>query len=238
MTKISRMRKKFSNFAPVMPIHIPINILDFIFKGMLIGVIASAPMGPVGILCVQRTLNKGRWFGFATGIGAAVSDIIYAAFAGFGMSFVMDFITNDQNRFYLQIAGSILLLCFGWYTYHTDPTQKMHQSGKQQGTLWYNTWTAFLVTFSNPLIIFLFLAMYAQFAFVLPNHPFEMIVGFASIVAGALLWWWGLTWLVDQIRTKFDTNGIKIINKVIGVAVIVGSIIMLLGLTTNLVRLF
>ena len=83
-----------------MPIHIPINILDFIFKGMLIGVIASAPMGPVGILCVQRTLNKGRWFGFATGLGAAISDIIYAAFAGFGMSFVMDFITNDQNRFY------------------------------------------------------------------------------------------------------------------------------------------
>ena len=97
MTKISRKRKIFRNFAPVMPIHIPINILDFIFKGMLIGVIASAPMGPVGILCVQRTLNKGRWFGFATGIGAAVSDIIYAAFAGFGMSFVMDFITNDQN---------------------------------------------------------------------------------------------------------------------------------------------
>ena len=238
MTKIKRNRNFFRNFAPVMPIHIPINILDFIFKGMLIGVIASAPMGPVGILCVQRTLNKGRWFGFATGLGAAASDIIYAAIAGFGMSFVMDFITNDQNRFYLQIGGSILLLCFGWYTYHTDPTQKMHKSGKQQGTFWYNTWTAFLVTFSNPLIIFLFIAMYAQFAFVLRNHPFEMIVGFASIVGGALLWWWGLTWLVDQIRTKFDTNGIKLINKIIGVAVIIGSIVMLLGLTTNLIRLF
>ena len=73
-----------------MPFHVPINILDFIFKGLLIGVIASAPMGPVGILCVQRTLNKGRWYGLATGIGAAGSDIIYAAFAGFGMSFVMD----------------------------------------------------------------------------------------------------------------------------------------------------
>ena len=61
---------------------------------------------------------------------------------------------------------------------------------------------------------------------------------FASIVGGALLWWWGLTWLVDQIRTKFDTYGIKLINKIIGVAVIIGSIVMLLGLTTNLVRLF
>jgi threonine/homoserine/homoserine lactone efflux protein len=94
--------------------------------------------------------------------------------------------------------------------------------------LWYNAWTAFLVTFSNPLIIFLFLAMYAQFAFVLPNHPFEMVVGFASIVGGALLWWWGLTWLVDVIRLKFDHNGIRIINRIIGTLVIVGSIIVLL----------
>ena len=100
-----------------MPFHVPINILDFIFKGMLIGMIASAPMGPVGILCVQRTLNKGRWFGMATGIGAAASDIIYAAIAGFGMSFVMDLINNDQNRFYLQIVGSLMLLAFGFYTY-------------------------------------------------------------------------------------------------------------------------
>ena len=61
-------------------------------------------------------------------------------------------------------------------------------------------------------------------------------MGFASIVGGALLWWWGLTWLVDQIRTKFDTNGIRIINQVIGAAVVVGSIIMLLGTTTNLLR--
>ena len=219
-----------------MPFHVPINILDFIFKGLLIGMIASAPMGPVGILCVQRTLNKGRWYGFATGIGAAISDIPYAGFAGFGMSFVMDLINNDQNRFYLQIVGSLMLLGFGFYTYRSDPTTKMHKSGQQKGTLWYNTWTAFLVTFSNPLIIFLFLAMYAQFAFVLPNHPFEMVVGFMSIVGGALLWWWGLTWLVDKIRVKFDENGIRIINQVIGVLVIIGSIIMLLGTTTNLIR--
>ena len=125
-----------------MPIHIPINILDFIFKGMMIGMIASAPMGPVGILCVQRTLNKGRWYGMATGVGAAVSDILYAGFAGFGMSFVMDLINNDENRFYLQMGGSIMLLCFGLYTYKSDPTKKMHKSGQQKGTLWYNTWTA------------------------------------------------------------------------------------------------
>ena len=98
------------------------NIVDLIFKGMLIGMIASAPMGPVGVLCVQRTLNKGRWYGFVTGIGAAVSDIIYAGITGFGMSFVMDFVNDAQNRFYLQIVGSVLLLAFGIYTWRSDPT--------------------------------------------------------------------------------------------------------------------
>ena len=228
----------FRNFATAMPFHVPSNILAFVFKGMLIGMIVSAPMGPVGVLCVQRTLNKGRWYGFVTGVGAAVSDIIYAGITGFGMSLVMDFISNAQNRFYLQIAGSLLLLGFGWFTYRTDPTKKIHRSGQKKGTLWHNALTAFLVTFSNVLIVFLFLALYAQFAFVLPDHPFEMFVGFLSILGGALLWWWGLTWLVDKIRTKFDENGIKIINQVIGVGVMIGSIIMLFGTVTNLYRFF
>ena len=218
------------------PLHI--NIVDLVFKGMLIGMIASAPMGPVGILCVQRTLNKGRWYGMVTGIGAAVSDILYAGITGFGMAFVMDFINNDQNKFYLQIIGSVVLLAFGIFTWRTDPTKNMHQSGLQRGSLWYNMWTAFLVTFSNPLIVFLFMGLFAQFAFVIPEHPFEMLVCFASIVGGALLWWYGLTWLVDKIRTIFQDDGIRIINQIIGVVVIVFSVISLLGTMTNLFRFF
>lgn len=205
---------------------------------MLIGVIASAPMGPVGVLCVQRTLNKGRWFGFATGIGAAISDIIYAAISGYGMSFVMDIVNNQQARFYLQIVGSLMLLGFGLYTYRTDPTKKMRQTSNNRGTLLSNGVTAFLVTFSNPLIIFLFLASYAQFAFVLPDHNFEMFVGFFSIFGGALLWWFGLTWLVDKVKGKFDKNGIRLINQLIGSVVMLFSVIMLFGTITNLYRFF
>ena len=221
-----------------MPFPLHINIVDLVFKGMLIGMVASAPMGPVGILCVQRTLNKGRWFGFVTGIGAAISDIIYAGITGFGMAFVMDFVNNDQNKFYLQIIGSVLLLGFGLYTYRSDPTKNMRQSGMQRGTFWYNTWTAFLVTFSNPLIIFLFMALFAQFAFVIPDHPFEMFVGFASIVGGALLWWYGLSWLVDKVRTIFDAQGIRLINRVIGAVVTIFSVVSLFGTVTNLFRFF
>ena len=205
---------------------------------MLIGLIASAPMGPVGVLCVQRTLNKGRWYGFITGIGAVVSDLIYAAITAYGMSYVMDVLNNQQTRMYLQTVGSVLLLVFGLYTYKSDPTKKIHNSGNGRGTLWHNGVTAFLVTFSNPLIIFLFLASYAQFAFVMPNHPFEMVVGFLSIIFGALLWWYGLTWLIDKIRGKFDANGIRLINQVIGSVVVLCSIIMFFGTVTNLYRFF
>ncbi|MBQ9202928.1 MAG: LysE family transporter [Prevotella sp.] len=220
----------------VFPIHI--NIVDLVLKGMLIGMVASAPMGPVGVLCVQRTLNKGRWYGFVTGVGAAVSDIIYAGITGFGMAFVMDFINNDRNKFYLQIIGSLMLLVFGIYTWRSDPMKNLHQSGKQRGTLWYNTWTAFLVTFSNPLIVFLFMGLFAQFAFVIPDRPFEMLIGFASIVGGALLWWYGLTWLVDKVKNIFDDGGIRIINQIIGAVVIIFSVIFLFGTVTNLYTFF
>ena len=212
-----------------------ITLLDLTVKGLLIGIVASAPMGPVGILTIQRTLNKGRWYGFVTGCGAALSDIIYAGITGLGMGLVVDFVSNDTNRFYLQIAGSVMLLFFGLYTYRTDPTKNMRKPGQNKGTLTHNGITAFLVTLSNPLIIFLFMALYAQFAFGLqPDKPIDMMVGFVSIVAGALVWWWGLTWLIDKVRTKFDTYGIRIINQIIGMVVILGSVVILLSTLTSL----
>ena len=231
--------RNFVSLPAVMSLAFPIeiNILDFIFKGIIIGVIASAPMGPVGILCIQRTLNKGRWYGFVTGIGAALSDIVYALFTGLGMSFVMDFVNNAQNKFYLQIFGGILLLVFGVYCFKSNPMKNMHKSSNKQGTLLHNGITAFLVTLSNPLIVFLFMATFAQFAFVVPDMPIEMGVGYLSIVFGAVLWWVGLTWLIDKIRGKCDTNGILIINKVIGSVVIIFSLIALVGTVFNLYHL-
>lgn len=221
-------------FADVMPFEFHIDILDIIFKGMLIGILVSAPMGPVGILCVQRTLNKGRWYGFVTGIGATVSDLIYALITGLGMSFVMNLVYNSQNRFFLQIAGSIMLLFFGIYSWRSNPVKNIHRSSKTKGTLFHNGLTAFFVTLSNPLIILLFMAVFAQLAFIMPGKPLEMCIGYLSIIAGALLWWFGLTWLIDKIRNKFEETGIIIINKVIGSIVILISLIILLGTVFNL----
>ena len=83
-----------------------------IIRGLAIGILVSAPMGPIGILCIQRTLNKGRWSGFVTGLGAALSDLIYALLTGLGMSIVIDFIEANQNI--LQILGSLVFIVFAF----------------------------------------------------------------------------------------------------------------------------
>ena len=78
-------------------------VLYIILRGFAIGVLVSAPMGPIGVLCIQRTMNKGRWAGFYTGLGAAISDLMYSLLAGLGLSIVIDFIEANQNP--LQISG-------------------------------------------------------------------------------------------------------------------------------------
>ena len=206
-----------------MPIAFHIDVVDTIVKGLIIGVVVSAPMGPVGILCVQRTLNKGRWYGFVTGIGATASDLFYALITGVGMSFVMDIVNNSAYRFYLQLLGSLMLLTFGIISYRSNPTKNMHQSGNVKGTLIHNGVTAFLVTVSNPLIILLFMACFAQFAFIIPGQPFVVAIGYLSIVA-----------LVDKIRSSFQNYGIILINKLIGALVIAISVIILFGTVFNL----
>lgn len=203
----------------------PVNTLDIILKGLIIGIVASAPMGPVGVLCIQRTLNKGRWFGFVTGIGAALSDIIYALITGFGMSFVVEFIENKTNMFYLQLIGSIMLLFFGLYTYRSNPAESIRPASKNKGTLIHNFVTAFFVTLSNPLIIFLFVALFARFTFVIPDHALQQSLGYLSIFIGALLWWFTLTYAINKVRTRFKVKEIFVLNKIIGGVVIVAAII-------------
>ena len=203
----------------------PVNTLELVIKGLIVGILASAPMGPVGVLTIQRTLNKGRWFGLVTGFGAAVSDIIYAAVSLLGMSFVMDFIENPRNMFWFKVIGGMLLMIFGIYTYLSNPTENLRPTSQNKGSLMHNGITGFLVTFSNPLIILLFIALMARFEFVVPEHYLEQGLGYLAIFAGAMIWWFGLTYLIDKLRSRFQVNTICLINRIIGSIVIVAGFI-------------
>ena len=199
-----------------------VNSIDLAVRGMMVGIVASAPMGPVGILTVQRTFNKGRWYGFATGLGAALSDLIYAVMTGLGMSIVMDFIEKPTTIFYIKILGSILLFFFGAYTYYTKPAEPHKPTGKR-GTLLHNAFTGFAITISNPLIVFLFLALFARVGFVVPDHPVEQAVGYAGVLTGAVVWWLILTTALNRLGSRFDMSTISLLNRLLGLLVMVAS---------------
>lgn len=195
-------------------------LLYMIWRGMAIGIIISAPMGPVGILCVQRTLEKGRKTGFYTGIGAALSDLIYCLLTGFGLSFIEEFLERNSNI--IQLLGSLVLIGFGVYLFKSNPSKNLKRPSDKSIPAGKNILSGFLFTFSNPLIIFLIIGLFARFNFLLPEISFfHYIFGFLCIIGGALLWWWVVTYFVDKVRAHFNLRSMWLINK------ITGSVIML-----------
>ena len=202
------------------------SIVDIIYKGFLIGILVSAPMGPVGLLCVQRTLKKGQWHGFFSGIGAAFSDIIYAGITCLGMGFIIELIT--ANQYTLQIIGSILLMIFGIYVFRSNPFKWLHEPKENINSYSQDTLTAFLLTLSNPLIIFLFIALFAHFNFIAPEEKlFSILLGLVSILVGALSWWFLITFLVGKLRKIMNLRGLLIMNRIVGVLIIVLSVYLL-----------
>jgi threonine/homoserine/homoserine lactone efflux protein len=196
-------------------------MLIIVFKGILIGMLISAPMGPIGLLCIQRTLNKGRWHGFATGGGAVFSDLIYATLTGLSMGFVVDFI--EKNQAALQIVGSLLLLVFGYYTFRSNPTKKLKKPDKVvPNTYTQDAITSFFLTLSNPFIIFLFLGLYARFAFISPEETsFALIFGLIGIAIGAAFWWFTITFFVGKLRNTFNMRGLWVLNRIVGITIMI-----------------
>ena len=193
-------------------------------KGLLIGILVSAPMGPVGMLCIQRTLSKGRWHGFVTGLGAMVSDIIYAMLTSLGMGVVVNFV--EANQAPLQLAGSLVLSVFGYYIYQSNPVKNLRKQKERKLSFTQDFITAFLLTFSNVLIVLLYIGLFARFGFILPDHSLGMIIGgIICIGIGAISWWLFITYIVSKLRKWFNVRGIWRMNRIVGSTIIILSII-------------
>lgn len=192
-------------------------------SGITIGALISAPMGPIGVLCIQRTLNKGRWAGFFTGVGAAFSDLIYCLLTGLGMSFVIDFIETNQNV--LQIIGSVVLVAFGIYLIKKNPAGNLKTPDDKRNTYPQDVITGFLFTFSNPLILFLIIGLFARFNFLSPEmEAYHYLIGFLFIFIGAILWWFIITFFVNAVREHFNLRSMWLVNRIIGFVILIMSI--------------
>ncbi len=195
---------------------------EFILKGIIIGLSISVPLGPIGMLTIQRTLQKGRKFGFFTGLGATTSDLVYIVLTLFFLNFIEQFIENQ--KFIIQIGGSIIIAIFGLYIFKSNPAVQPKLKTPDNENLFKDYITSFLLTFSNPLIVFVLLALFARFEFVATGVKwYELITGILSIVTGAVLWWSLLTYFASKFKKFLNMRGLKLIN------IITGSIIMLIG---------
>lgn len=176
-------------------------------------------MGPIGMLVIQRTLSKGRWPAFFTGIGAGLSDLVYCLLTGFCLSFMTTFL--DEHQFAIQIVGGVVLAAFGLYLFSKNPTRALQPNQTAPANYWSDLATGFLLTFSNPLILFFIIGLFARFNFILPDYEIEhFIVAYAMIFAGALIWWYCITFLVNCLRKRFNVRSLWLINRIVGLILI------------------
>lgn len=216
-------------------------MLITLLKGILIGMIISAPLGPVGVLCLRETLSGGRREGLLTGLGAMISDVIYGLVVYIGVGMVLSLVSKYDAP--LRISGGVIILLFSYILYRkahhnikTSPTRRLSKAHGARKVI-----TALLVTLSNPFIMFLILPLYARFGFVREtSYPeLELSVAMLGLGLGCMLWWTIMTWLVLRLAKSTGTKGIKclsysiaVILAIIGVLGIYTGISDLIGLNT------
>lgn len=199
-------------------------MFETITKGFLIGLLVSAPMGPINMLTIQRTLNRGRWHGFMTGLGATLSDLVYALITLVGLSFVADFF--DEYEQIIQILGSVILFFFGLRVFQSNPLRDWTPNKLPQETRYLKDFvSSFLLTFSNVAIILVLIGLYARFSFnPLADGKTFFVAGLIAFTAALFIWWFLLTTMVSRLRKHFNRRGLVLLNRS------VGTLLMLLGL--------
>jgi threonine/homoserine/homoserine lactone efflux protein len=195
--------------------------IEFFLKGLLVGIIVSAPMGPIGVLCIQKTVNKGRALGFFSGLGAATADTFYAILAAFGVTFITNFLSKNQEI--MQVVGIIVLLFLGFKMIFNNPIKqyRYHSSSSKKSHYIKDYFSVFFLTLSNPLTIIFFGAAFAMLGLLaqaeLQRYNFLLVAG---IFGGATFWWFMLTYIVNIFRRKFRLRNIFILNRVSGVLIV------------------
>ncbi|MEM9568275.1 MAG: LysE family transporter [Cyanobacteria bacterium P01_E01_bin.34] len=186
-------------------------------EGIGIGIAIAAPVGVIGILCIQRTLTQGRWIGFISGIGAATADAIYGCIAGAGLSAISDLLVA-QSRWLLMIGGGFL--CYlGVSTFLQVRPHRKRAEISRQG-VWNSFASALLLTLSNPLTIFSFLGIFAGLGLgQTERNVGASVVLVLGIFVGSALWWLTLSNGVHYLSRRFQIGQLVWLNRISGVAI-------------------
>ncbi len=183
---------------------------------MLLGFSIAAPVGPIGVLCIRRTLQFGRFSGFFSGLGAAVADSFYAGIAAFGLTFVSNALVSGQ--FWLRLVGGGFLLYLGWKTWVAKPS---NQSREVSHKNFVNDFlSTFFLTMTNPLTILSFLAVFAGIGLTSVDDSYwDSSILVAGVFLGSAIWWLMLSEGVTLFRKRVSEKVMRWINRVAGIII-------------------
>lgn len=189
---------------------------SLLLRGLVVGFSIAAPVGPIGVLCIRRTLTSGRATGFASGLGAATADAIYGCLAGFGLTFISSLLISQQG--WLRLLGGLFLCYLGVKTLLSRPAERpATASGASLLAAYAST---FLLTLTNPLTIFSFLGVFAGLGLANTGGDYAAAaVLVLGVFVGSALWWLLLSGGVGLFRARIGVGALRWVNRVSGAVI-------------------
>ncbi len=193
--------------------------LPIIIRGIIMGFSIAAPVGPIGVLCIRRTLGDGILHGVVSGLGTASADAIYGCVAAFSVTAVSDFLLGSQ--FWLRLVGGLFLLYLGCATFRSVPAREAARAGKvRSGGLAGAYASAFFLTLTNPMTIVSFAAVFAGLGLgSAPGSRASAALLVFGVFTGSMLWWLFLSGLVHLLRSKVDHSRFVWVNRFSGLVI-------------------
>ena len=194
-------------------------LLGIVLRGLVIGFSIAAPVGPIGVLCIRRTLTDGRLVGFSCGLGAASADAAYGCVAAFGLTSLSGFLVDHE--LWLRLVGGVFLVYLGIKAFLQRPDEReaVAASGSSRGLAGAYASTLIL-TITNPTTILSFTAVFAGLGLVEPSGGYAsagaLVVG---VFMGSALWWSLLSGGVSLLRWKLSGGAPRWVNKVSGIII-------------------
>lgn len=197
------------------------------FRGLVIGFSIAAPVGPIGVLCIRRTLADGQIAGLVSGLGAATADAFYGCVAGFGLTFISSLLIDQQM--WMRLVGGLFLLYLGIKTLLSRPAE---QAAKTTGNGLLSAYAStFLLTVTNPLTILSFAAIFAGLGLTNTTGSYaSALILVLGVFLGSASWWLLLSGGVGLFRDKFNTQGMVWVNRISGVMITAFGAVALVGL--------
>ena len=186
--------------------------LSFLIRGCIMGFAIAAPVGPIGVLCIRRSLAEGRQIGLATGLGAATADATYGCVAAFGVTAISNFLVGQ--KIWLGLIGGLFLCYLGIRTFTSKPAEESSQT--KSGGLAPTYFSTLFLTLTNPMTIMSFAAVFASLGLAATPNYFSASTMVVGVFSGSAVWWLILSNGVALLRSRVTRKWMQTINRVSG----------------------